>query len=90
MKWKVSTIILAAALVIISCGSEAAEASREEEPFKMAYLDEAYASWHEDFELYVDEETDVEYIIMAKEGAYAITPRYKRDGSIYVRRLKKE
>lgn len=90
MKWKISTIILAAALVIVSCGSETADASKGEEPFMMNYIDKSSSWAYATFDLYVDTETDVEYIVMDKEGAYAITPRYKRDGNIYVRRIKSE
>ena len=86
MKWKIATIILAASLVIVSCEPDTVDASMTEEPFKMSYIDESSEGWNYNFYIYVDEETDVEYIVMSKEGAYAITPRYKRDGTVYTKR----
>lgn len=78
MKWKITTIILTVALVLVSCGTQTADAS-DTDTFKMIQT-EKYWSWNDDitFRLYVDTRTDVEYIVAkTKDGGVAITPRLK-------------
>ena len=77
MKWKITTIILTVALVLVSCGTQTADAS-DTDAFKMMKT-EKYCSWDDDitFKLYVDTHTDVEYIVVETESGVAITPRLK-------------
>lgn len=77
MKWKISTIVLTVALVLVSCGTNIADAS-DTKNFEMKLM-EKYRNWGSDitFRVYVDTHTDVEYIVVETDNGVSITPRLK-------------
>lgn len=88
MKWKVTTVILAIALVLVSCGeSESNVEAKEVVSFDMKKISE---DWIDDFELYEDTETHIQYIVYkTRDYGVAICPRYLRDdGTLYTEAAK--
>ena len=78
MKWKISTIILAAILVLTACGgSEAAAGEDEPGGFERVSSQITIAGT---FRIYRDKETGIEYIIVETGHGVGITPRYKNSG----------
>ena len=75
MKWKISTIILTVALVLVSCGTQTADAS-DTQSFEMKRT-EKHSPWAEGitFKVFVDTHTDVEYIVVETDNGVSITPR---------------
>ena len=78
MKWKISTAILAALLVLTACGGSKAAAG-EDEPvsFEQVSSQKTLAGT---FRIYRDKETGIEYIIVKSIYSVGITPRYKNSG----------
>ena len=76
MRWKVSTIVLAVALVLVSCNSKAV--AEAEEAFRMQY-EESHITLAGMIYLYRDAATGVEYIIVKDGEGLAITPRVKKE-----------
>lgn len=77
MKWKISTIVLTVALVLVSCGTETADASNTKS-FEMKRTEKNWNLRNNiEFSVYVDTHTDVEYIVVETESGVAITPRLK-------------
>lgn len=88
MKWKVTTVILAIALVLVSCGeSESNVEAKEVVSFDMKKIRD---DWIDDFELYEDTETHIQYIVYKmRDSGVAICPRYLRDdGTLYTEAAK--
>lgn len=68
--------------LLIGCTAKNVAASGS---FEMEYIESDLVNWVGDFYLYVDKQTDVEYIVYTTSEGVGITPRYNLDGTIYIR-----
>ena len=88
MKWKIATIILTVALVFVGCGenTQSNVSASDVIRFDMQKVSEDF--W-DNFELYEDTETHIQYIVYKTSDGAAICPRYFRDnGTLYTEAAK--
>ena len=93
MKWKILTFILSIALMImtvllvVGCESEANESVTDtHSSFNMEYQTIDFALGVDDFYLYRDVPTGVEYIVVTTKNGVSITPRYDEYGNLVIKK----
>lgn len=87
-KRMIACLVIFASGFMIGCADTTSEASDKVafSKFSMEHVDTDLVNWVGDFYLYADKETGVEYIVIQNsENGIGITPRYKADGSLYVK-----